>query len=118
MEKKAKKAPTKKVSKKNIKSKVQETMKIANKKTSKSPMQNAFRNILPNIIHQIFCFIQKPKRSGQVVEKYLSSSLISIDQKFDVDRFYHYQRLIKDKTNHYINMKGLKELNKFQEPSC
>jgi len=108
LEKRPKKAPTKNVFKKNIKNKGKETSKIVNKKTPKSQMQNAFRNILPNIIHQIFCFIQKPKRSGQIVEKYLSSSLISIDQKFDVDRFYHYQRLIKDKTNHYINMKGLK----------
>lgn len=81
-------------------------------------MQNAFRNILPNIIHQIFCFIQKQKRSGQIVENFLRSNQTPQEYKFDLDRFYRYQRLIKDKTNHYMNMKGLKELNRFHEPSC
>lgn len=44
-------------------------------KAKKQP-QNALRNILPNIIHQIVCFIQKQKRSGEVVSKYLTSHQI------------------------------------------
>jgi hypothetical protein len=84
---------------------------------ARKPKQNAQRNILPNIVHQIFCFVQKKKRSGRIVKKYLESEEISEEHKFNIDRFYLYQRLIRDKTNNYINAKGLAELNKFQEPA-
>ena len=116
MEKETKRNNGKIVSKKNTKSLTKETLREKNKKFPKSSIQSVFRNILPNIIHQIFCFIQKQKRSGQIVQNFLSSTFIEADKKFDLNRFYNYQRLIKDKTNHYINIKGLKELNKFQEP--
>jgi hypothetical protein len=38
------------------------------KKVKRKVQQDARRNILPNIIHQIFCFIQKRGRSEKIVE--------------------------------------------------
>ena len=29
---------------------------------------------MPNIVHQVFCYLQKPKKSGHVVEKYLKDN--------------------------------------------
>jgi hypothetical protein len=76
------------------------------KNTKEKGKQNMLRNILPNIMHQTCTFVQKKSRSESSVRKLL--------EKFDlpygtVDRFYLYQRLIKQKNNHYINEDALEE---------
>ena len=39
------------------------------RKKQKKLTQNIFRNVLPNVVHQIFSFIQKKNRSRTFVEK-------------------------------------------------
>lgn len=69
---------------------------------------------MPNIVHQIFCFVQKQKKSGILVQNYINTHKENKDPEISIQRFYNYQKLIKSKTNHYINEKGIRELNTIQ----
>lgn len=74
------------------------------------------RNILPNIVHQLVIFVQKKSKSKTIVERILKS--YGKQDKRYVEKFYLYQRFIKEKTSHYLNEDILKEYTKVQEIKC
>ena len=61
--------------------------------------------MIPNIIHQIISYIQKSKKAKKIVERIL---LKRGEERGSLKRFYLYQIFIKEKLNHYVNMKALK----------
>ena len=85
-------------------------------KKKRKSRQSLYRNILPNILHQIFSFINKKNKSLKCVQKINSS--FPTEQEIEVDRFYLYQKLVKEKTNRYINENALLLLNQIQDAGC
>lgn len=51
-----------------------------------------------------------------MVEKIMASS--DLPEKCSVERYYLYQKLIKDKLNHYVNVQSLDVLKNIQESTC
>lgn len=75
---------------------------------------NENRNVMPNLVHQIFSFLFKPKKSLPIVRTLFEGSTL---EGVSVDRFYLYQALIKESMNHYVNHTSLSILQKLADPT-
>ena len=51
-------------------------------------------------MHQAFTFVQKKSRSGELVNRLLKGEE---ERQGSIERFYHYQVLVKQKNNNYLN---------------
>ena len=71
---------------------------------------------MPNVIHQVISFLQKKKKSEEVLLKVIS--VLGVEESLSITRFYSYHSLIKDKLNHYVNEQSLSILKELQEPAC
>lgn len=78
--------------------------------------ENENRNILPNEINQIFSFIQKPAKSGALLNRLLQK--YPHPEHYSPKRYYQYQMLLKNRLGHYANEKSLKLVTELYEPKC
>jgi hypothetical protein len=72
--------------------------------------ENENRNVVPNEINQIISFIQKPSKSGRLVERLLAK-FPAEGEGYSLRRFYLYQALLREKVGHYTNERSLRLIN-------
>ncbi len=75
---------------------------------SRGRNQNKFRNIVPNLIYQIFSYLEKPQKSGSALSRIIDQEKLDPET---LKNFYIYQKLLKAKANKYISEKSLKIFN-------
>lgn len=86
---------------------------LKKKKKSKAK-ENENRNVIPNLVHQIFSFIFKGKKSNRVVQEAFQA--LQSPAGASISRFYLYQARVKEAMNHYVNQSSLSIFSKYADP--